>query len=116
MNHEHFETMPPKRLFIKLAVPSLVSMLFSSLYMMVDGMFVGKLLGSTALAAINLVFPIIMIVFALDDMIASGTSVKIGIHLGLFMGVYGIFATPTVSGAISAMIAFILWRKSTSSF
>lgn len=49
-----------------------------------------------------------MIVFALDDMIASGTSVKIGIHLGLFMGVYGIFATPTVSGAISAMIAFIL--------
>lgn len=82
MNHEHFETMPPKRLFIKLAIPSLISMLFSSLYMMVDGMFVGKLLGSTALAAINLVFPIIMIVFALGDMIASGTAVKIGIHLG----------------------------------
>lgn len=82
MNHEHFESMPSKRLFIKLAIPSLISMLFSSLYMMVDGMFVGKLLGSTALAAINLVFPIIMIVFALGDMIASGTAVKIGIHLG----------------------------------
>lgn len=77
MSHEHFETMPPKRLFVKLAIPSLISMLFSSLYMMVDGMFVGKLLGSTALADINLVFPIIMIIFALGDMIASGTSVKI---------------------------------------
>lgn len=82
MDHENFETTPPKRLFIKLAVPSLISMLFSSLYMVVDGMFVGKLLGGTALAAINLVFPIIMIIFALGDMIASGTAVKIGIHLG----------------------------------
>ena len=82
MNQEVFGTMPPKKLFIKLAVPSLISMLFSSLYMVVDGMFVGKLLGGTALAAINLVFPIIMIIFALGDMIASGTAVKIGIHLG----------------------------------
>lgn len=53
MDHKNFETTPPKRLFIKLAVPSLISMLFSSLYMVVDGMFVGKLLGSTSLAAIN---------------------------------------------------------------
>ena len=82
MNQEVFGTMPPKKLFIKLAVPSLISMLFSSLYMIVDGMFVGKVIGSKALAAINLVFPIIMIVFAFSDMIASGVSVKIGIKLG----------------------------------
>lgn len=82
MNQEHFETIPPKKLFIKLAIPSLISMLFSSIYMMVDGMFVGKFIGSTALAAVNLVFPIIMIIFALGDMIASGASVKIGIKLG----------------------------------
>ncbi|MGM9535090.1 MAG: MATE family efflux transporter, partial [Intestinibacter sp.] len=63
-------------------IPSLISMLFSSIYMMVDGMFVGKLIGSTALAAINIVFPIMMIVFAFGDMIASGASVKIGIKLG----------------------------------
>ncbi|MBX9138094.1 MULTISPECIES: hypothetical protein [unclassified Clostridium] len=45
-----------KKLFIKLAISSLVSMLFSSIYMMADGMFVGKVIGSKALAAINLVF------------------------------------------------------------
>ena len=74
--------MEPKKLFVKLAIPSLISMLFSSLYMMADGIFVGKIIGSKALAAINLVFPIIMILFAVGDMIASGASVKIGIKLG----------------------------------
>ena len=82
MNQELFGVAPPKKLFVKLAVPSLVSMLFSSIYMMADGMFVGKIIGSKALAAINLVFPIIMIVFAVGDMIAAGASVKIGIKLG----------------------------------
>ena len=82
MNQELFGITPPKKLFVKLAIPSLVSMLFSSIYMMADGMFVGKVIGSKALAAINLVFPIIMIVFAVSDMIAAGASVKIGIKLG----------------------------------
>ena len=82
MNQELFGVAPPKKLFVKLAVPSLISMLFSSIYMMADGMFVGKIIGSKALAAINLVFPIIMIVFAVGDMIAAGASVKIGIKLG----------------------------------
>ena len=82
MNQEYFGTMEPKKLFVKLAIPSLISMLFSSLYMMADGIFVGKIIGSKALAAINLVFPIIMILFAVGDMIASGASVKIGIKLG----------------------------------
>lgn len=82
MDQELFGTMPPKKLFVKLAIPGLVSMAFSSIYMMADGMFVGKIIGSTALAAINLVFPIIMIIFAVGDMIAAGASVKIGIKLG----------------------------------
>ena len=59
MNQELFGITPPKKLFVKLAIPSLVSMLFSSIYMMADGMFVGKVIGSKGLAAINLVFPII---------------------------------------------------------
>ena len=82
MNQEQFGTMEPKKLFVKLAIPSLISMLFSSLYMMAHGIFVGKIIGSKALAAINLVFPIIMILFAVGDMVASGASVKIGIKLG----------------------------------
>jgi len=82
MNQELFGITPPKKLFVKLAIPSLISMLFSSIYMIADGMFVGKIIGSKALAAINIVFPIIMIIFAVSDMIAAGASVKIGIKLG----------------------------------
>ena len=82
MEQELFRITPPKQLFIKFAIPSLVSMLFSGIYMMCDGMFVGKVIGSKALAAINLVFPIIIIVFAVSDMIVVGASVKIGIKLG----------------------------------
>ena len=51
MNQELFGITPPKKLFVKLAIPSLISMLFSSIYMMTDGMFVGKVIGSKALAA-----------------------------------------------------------------
>lgn len=82
MDQEIFGTTPPKKLFVKLTIPSLISMAFSSIYMMADGMFVGKVIGSKALAAINLVFPIIMIVFAIGDMIAAGAAVNIGIKLG----------------------------------
>ena len=82
MDQELFGITPPKKLFVKLAIPSLISMLFSSIYMICDGIFVGKIIGSKGLAAINLVFPIIMIVFAVSDMIASWASVKIGIKLG----------------------------------
>ena len=61
MNQELFGITPPKKLFVKLAIPSLVSMLFSSIYMMADGMFVGKVIGSKGLAAINLVFPMLQL-------------------------------------------------------
>lgn len=82
MDQTIFGTVPPRKLFAKLAVPSLISMFFSSIYMMVDGMFVGSFIGSTALAAVNLVFPFLIILFSLGDMISTGASVKIGIKLG----------------------------------
>lgn len=82
MNEKQFGTMGTTKLFFKLALPSLFSMLFSSIYIMADGIFVGKFIGSDALAAVNLVMPIVMIAFALADMIAIGSSVRIAIHLG----------------------------------
>ncbi len=82
MNERDFETLPVKRIFRKVVIPSLTSMLFSSMYIMADGIFVGRFVGSEALAAVNLVMPIVMICFALSDMIASGSSVRISIALG----------------------------------
>lgn len=47
-------------------------MVVSSIYMMIDGIFVGRYIGSHALAAVNLAFPVIMILFAVGDMVARG--------------------------------------------
>lgn len=78
-----FSTLSPLRLFIKCAVPNVISMAFISFYYIVDGIFVGKYLGSDALAALALIIPFVMMSFALADMIAIGSSVQISMHLGL---------------------------------
>ncbi|MCR6577539.1 MATE family efflux transporter [Campylobacter insulaenigrae] len=72
----------PTTLFIKCALPNMASMAFIYLYVIIDGIFVGKYLDSDALAAMNLMIPFIMISFALADMIAIGSSVQIAINLG----------------------------------
>ncbi len=72
----------PGRLFLKAAVPGAVSMLASSLYQIFDSIFVGKFLGTTAFAALGLAFPLIIVNFALSDLVGIGSSVPISIMLG----------------------------------
>ena len=81
-HHRMFRSLSPTRLFFRCAVPSMISMAFSSLYMIADGIFVGRFLGSQALAAVNLVMPIIIMSFAISDMVAVGSAVQISIALG----------------------------------
>lgn len=82
-NHRQlFGQTPITKLFFKCAVPSIISMAAASLYTIADGVFVGRFIGAQALAATNLVMPIIMISFALADMVATGSSVQIAIRLG----------------------------------
>ena len=82
MDSEIFEKLPPTKLFFRLAVPSMITMAFGALYQIADGLFVGRFIGGDALAAVNLVMPIIMIVFGLVNLIATGASVRISILLG----------------------------------
>lgn len=77
-----FEKTPPLKLFFTAAIPGGISMLASSLYGILDGIFVGRILGETAFAAVNLVFPLIFINFSLADLIGVGSSVPISIALG----------------------------------
>lgn len=81
-HNQIFETLSPTRLFFRCAVPSMMSMAVTALYTIADGIFVGRFIGAEALAAINLIMPIVSISFALADMIAVGSSVQIAIHLG----------------------------------
>ena len=73
----------PARLFFLAALPGAISMLASSLYGLLDGIFVGQSLGETAFAALNLAFPFVVINFSLADLIGVGSSVPISISLGM---------------------------------
>ena len=72
----------PGKLFLKTAIPGGISMLASSMYQIFDSIFVGKFIGTTAFAALGLAFPLIIINFALSDLVGIGSSVPISIMLG----------------------------------
>ena len=82
MNEQEFAISPILRLFVRCTVPAMVGMGFSAIYSITDGIFVGHFIGQEALAAVNLVMPLIMIITALADMVATGSSVRISILLG----------------------------------
>lgn len=82
MDSEIFEKLPTTKLFFRCAIPSMITMVFSALYQIADGLFVGRFIGGDALAAVNLIMPIIMIVFGFANLIATGASVRISVLLG----------------------------------
>ena len=82
MDSEIFEKLPPTKLFFRCAIPSMITMAFGALYQIADGLFVGRFIGEDALAAVNLIMPILMMVFAFSNMIATGASVRISVLLG----------------------------------
>ncbi|HII67672.1 MAG TPA: MATE family efflux transporter [Thermococcaceae archaeon] len=71
----------PKRAVIKLSLPMMVGMLVQSLYNLVDGIWVAGL-GSNALAAIGLFFPIFMGLIALASGLGVGASSAISRRIG----------------------------------
>lgn len=74
--------MPPVRLFFHAAVPGVISMFAMSIYSIIEGIFVGQFVGGDAFAAMNLAMPLVMINFALADLVGVGSSVPISIALG----------------------------------
>ena len=68
--------------FFKYIIPAMIGTLLGGLYTVVDGYFVGNTLGDKGLAAINIIYPIGSILFAIGSMIGMGGSVIMSIHLG----------------------------------
>ena len=67
---------------LKFALPSMIMMVFMSLYTIIDGIFVSRLVGSEALSAINIVFPVLNVLIAVGIMLASGGSAVIAKKFG----------------------------------
>lgn len=70
-----------KRL-IRLVMPSIVMMVFTSIYGVVDGLFVSNYAGKTPFAAVNLIMPVIMIMGTVGLMIGTGGSAIVSKTLG----------------------------------
>lgn len=70
------------RQFMYYVIPSMIAMLFSGFYSIVDGLFVGNSIGNVGLAAINLVYPIQVVLNATATGVGIGGSVLVSIYRG----------------------------------
>ncbi|MEF9990547.1 MAG: MATE family efflux transporter [Romboutsia sp.] len=68
--------------FLKYAVPSALAMFISSLYTVIDGIFVGQGVGDSALAAINIVLPFTVVLFGIANMLAVGGGALVSKNVG----------------------------------
>lgn len=68
--------------FFKYALPSALAMFVSSLYTIVDGIFVGQGVGDSALAAVNIVMPFTIMLFGIATMFAVGGGDLVSKNIG----------------------------------
>ncbi len=67
---------------LRFTFPAMIMMVFTSLYGVVDGLFVSNYVGKTALAAINFVFPILNILSTFGYMFGAGGSALVAKTMG----------------------------------
>ena len=68
---------------LRFTMPSIVMMIFTSIYSVVDGIFVSNFAGKTPFAAINLIMPYIMVLGTVGFMMGSGGTALISKTLGM---------------------------------
>ena len=68
--------------FFKYAIPSALAMFISSLYTVIDGIFVGQGVGDMALASVNIVLPFTVLLFGLASMFAIGGGSLVSKNIG----------------------------------
>ena len=67
---------------IKYTLPTVIMMMFFSLYTIVDGMFISRFVGANALSSTNIVYPVINILIGIGVMFATGGSAIVAKTMG----------------------------------
>ena len=99
---------------LRFAAPSIGMMLVIALYTVTDGIFIGRFAGADALAASNIVYPVINLLLGLAIMLASGGSALVAKTLGEGEAAHAreyfslIVCAGTVVGLVFALAAFLL--------
>lgn len=98
------------KLFLSYAVPSVISSIIFSIYIVIDGIFVGRAVGSQGLAAINIAMPIFSMALALGIMVSIGGNTVTSIELGsgqkekarksFSLGFYSLISVSVIIGLI----------------
>lgn len=70
------------RKLLRFTLPSIIMMVISSVYSVVDGLFVSNLIGDLALSSVNIVFPVAMIVGSFGFMLGTGGSAIVARTMG----------------------------------
>lgn len=102
-----------KRL-LRFTLPSIIMMVFTSIYGVVDGFFVSNYVGKTPFAAVNFIMPVLMILGAIGFMFGAGGSALVSKTMGegkkeKAKQLFSLFIYVTIGcGVVLAVLSFIL--------
>ena len=114
---------------LRFTLPSIIMMIFTSIYSIVDGFFVSNFVGKTSFAAVNFIMPFLMILGAFGFMFGTGGSaliaktmgegkkeeakrlfslfVYVSVGFGVIVAVFGIFFVEPIAAALGAKGAML---------
>lgn len=101
---------------LRFTAPSIIMMIFTSIYGVVDGFFVSNYVGKTPFAAVNFIYPFLMILGTVGFMFGTGGSAIVAKTLGenneeKANCLFSFFVYISVAlGAVIAVLAFIFIR------
>lgn len=101
---------------LKFTLPSIVMMIFTSIYSVIDGLFISNFVGTTPFAAVNLIYPYIMILGSFGFMFGAGGSALVSKLLGegnakKANAVFSLLVYVTVAlGAVLAVVGVFVLR------
>ncbi len=101
---------------VRFTMPSILMMIFTSIYGVVDGFFVSNFVGKTPFAAVNFIMPFLMVVGALGFMFGTGGSALIAKTMGegkreKAQEIFSLLVYATViSGVVIAVLSIIFLR------
>lgn len=112
------------RRLIRFVIPSVAMMILTSIYGVVDGLFVSNFVGKTAFAAVNLVIPFTLVLGAFGFMLGTGGTALVAKTLGegkqeeanrifsmLIYFAIGLGLVLTMLGIVALKKSFLKWAQ-----
>ena len=101
---------------LRFTLPSIVMMVFTSIYGVVDGIFVSNFAGKTAFAAVNLIMPYLMIFGTLGFMLGTGGTALISMTLGMgdrkkANGLFSMLTYVSIIGGVILTVVSLLFMR-----